>query len=183
MLKGKYIYCWYEYKWPPVRYDNVEALATQVLRHFYYYYYYLSQPHHVTASHPLQVITTRGREGGRKEHSAIKNAAWNSFGYICTRALHSFRSFTHCRAASTVNSYGSYTNQIDKCKTVDSFNHTTINMANLMYIIFFPMWVSACGCVRQYEHHSTLPHLLPFMYDFMTDKFASSLDISHVHTM
>ena len=29
-------------------------------------------------------------------------AAWNSFSYICTRALHSFRSFAHCRAASTV---------------------------------------------------------------------------------
>ena len=57
-------------------------------------------------------------------------------------------------------------NQID-CKTVDSFYHTTINMAILMY--FYPMWVSACGCARQYEHHSTLPHLLPLMYDFMID--------------
>ena len=38
MPKGKYIYYWYEYKWPPVRYDNVEALATQVLRHFDYDY-------------------------------------------------------------------------------------------------------------------------------------------------
>ena len=38
MPKGKYIYYWYEYKWPPVQYDYVEALATQVLRHFYYYY-------------------------------------------------------------------------------------------------------------------------------------------------
>ena len=27
---------------------------------------------------------------------------WNSFSYICTRALHSFRSFTHCRVASTI---------------------------------------------------------------------------------
>ena len=72
---------------------------------------------------------------------------------------------------------------IDKCKTVDSFYHTTINMAILIYIIFFPIRVSACGCARQYEHHSTLPHLLPFMYDFMIDSFPSSLDISHVHTM
>ena len=24
-------------------------------------------------------------------------------------------------------------------------------------------------CACQYEHHSTLPHLLPFMYDFMID--------------
>ena len=29
-------------------------------------------------------------------------AAWNAFSYICTRALHAFRSFAHCRAASTV---------------------------------------------------------------------------------
>ena len=40
MPNGKYIYCWSEYKWPPVWYDYVEALATQVLRHFYYYYDY-----------------------------------------------------------------------------------------------------------------------------------------------
>ena len=40
MPKGKYIYYWYEYKWPPVRYDYDEALATQMLRHFFYYYYY-----------------------------------------------------------------------------------------------------------------------------------------------
>ena len=41
MPKGKYIYIyyWYEYKWPPVRYNYVEALATQVLRHYYYYYW------------------------------------------------------------------------------------------------------------------------------------------------
>ena len=31
------------------------------------------------------------------------------------------------------------------------------------------MSVSACMCVRQYEYHSTLPHLLPPMYDFMID--------------
>ena len=29
-------------------------------------------------------------------------AARNSFSYICTRAVHSFRSFAHCRASSTV---------------------------------------------------------------------------------
>ena len=29
-------------------------------------------------------------------------AEWNSFSYICTRALHSFLCFVHCRAASTV---------------------------------------------------------------------------------
>ena len=29
-------------------------------------------------------------------------AAWNSFSYVCTRALHSFLSFAHCRAASAV---------------------------------------------------------------------------------
>ena len=29
-------------------------------------------------------------------------AAWNSFSYICTRALQSFLSFAHCRAATIV---------------------------------------------------------------------------------
>ena len=52
---------------------------------------------------PLQVIITRAREGGPKEKSAKqKMARWNSFSYICTRALHSFRSFALCRATSTV---------------------------------------------------------------------------------
>ena len=37
-----------------------------------------------------------------------------------------------------------------------------------IYILFF-VCGSACGCVRQYEHHTTLPHLLPSMYDFMID--------------
>ena len=61
-------------------------------------------------------------------------------------------------------------NQIDKCKTVDSLCHTTINMATLMYIYFFRY-----ECLRVDVHvstsimHSTLPHLLPFMYDFMID--------------
>ena len=31
-----------------------------------------------------------------------KMEAWNSFSYICTRALHSFRSFTQCRSESIV---------------------------------------------------------------------------------
>ena len=42
---------------------------------------------------------------------------------------------------------------------------------------------SVYGCVRQYEYHSTLLHLLLSMYDFMIDEFESSLDNSHVHTM
>ena len=31
------------------------------------------------------------------------------------------------------------------------------------------MYESACGCVPHYEYDSTLPHLLPSMYDFMID--------------
>ena len=45
---------------------------------------------------------------------------------------------------------------------------TSINMTNIINI-FFSMYGSACGCVRQYEHHSTLHYLLPSMYDFMID--------------
>ena len=52
---------------------------------------------------PLQVITTRAREGGPKEHREMqKMASWNSFSYICTRALHSFVFFVHWRAVSSV---------------------------------------------------------------------------------
>ena len=42
--------------------------------------------------------------GGRSERTQgqPKMAAWNSFSYICTRALHAFRYLGHCRAASTV---------------------------------------------------------------------------------
>ena len=54
---------------------------------------------------PLQVITTRAREGGPNEHNAKQK--WPrethsvSHMHQCTMALHSFRSFAHCRAAST----------------------------------------------------------------------------------
>ena len=51
---------------------------------------------------PLQVITTRPWEFGPKEQCQAKITARNSFSYTCTRALHSFRSFTHCRSASTI---------------------------------------------------------------------------------
>ena len=42
--------------------------------------------------------------GGRSERTQGQAVmvAWNSFNYICTRALHSFRSFAHCHSASTV---------------------------------------------------------------------------------
>ena len=42
--------------------------------------------------------------GGRTEgtQGQAKTTAWNSFSYFCTRALHSFRSFAHWRAASIV---------------------------------------------------------------------------------
>ena len=41
---------------------------------------------------------------GRSERTQgqAKMAGWNSFSYICTRALHSFWFFAHWRAASTV---------------------------------------------------------------------------------
>ena len=57
----------------------------------------ISQPHHVTASHPSPGDHHQS-SGGRSERTqghAIM-AAWNSFSYICTRALHSLRSFVHC---------------------------------------------------------------------------------------
>ena len=42
--------------------------------------------------------------GGRSERTQgqAKMVPWNSFSYICTRALYSFQSLAHCCAASTV---------------------------------------------------------------------------------
>ena len=42
--------------------------------------------------------------GGRSKRTQgqAKMATWNSFSYICTRALHSFRSFVHCPSACTI---------------------------------------------------------------------------------
>ena len=42
--------------------------------------------------------------GGRSERTQCqtKMTAWNSCSYVCTRALHSFRSFAYCRADFTV---------------------------------------------------------------------------------
>ena len=66
-------------------------------------FYNLSQPHHVTASYPSPGANHQST-GGLSEitQCQAKMAAWNSFSYICTRALHSFRSFAHWRAAFTV---------------------------------------------------------------------------------
>ena len=82
------------------------SLYTRHLRHDFQYvchFYSLPRPHHLTASHPTPGDNHRstGRRSERT-HGQAKSAAWNLFSYICTRALHSFLSFLHCRLASTV---------------------------------------------------------------------------------
>ena len=66
------------------------------------YIYRLSQ-HHITASQPSPGDNHQST-GGWSERTLgqAKIAAWDLFSYICTRALHSFRSFADCRAAYTV---------------------------------------------------------------------------------
>ena len=65
-------------------------------------YLCLPQPHHVMAFHPSQgdKPPERGRavrkNGRPSKYSLVKN----SIIYICTRALHSFLSFSHCRTDS-----------------------------------------------------------------------------------
>ena len=64
-------------------------------------FYSLPQPHPT----PLQVITTREREGCLKGHRAKQNGRvryTNSVTYECAIALKYFISFVHCLAASTV---------------------------------------------------------------------------------
>ena len=66
-------------------------------------FYCLPKPHHVTASHPSPGDNHQSM-GGRSERTIgwEKMSMWNSISYLFTRALHSFLSFMHCRAASTV---------------------------------------------------------------------------------
>ena len=57
-------------------------------------FYSLFQPHHVTVSHPSACDNQQSMGGwSERTQCQAKMAAWNSFNYICTRALHSFRSF------------------------------------------------------------------------------------------
>ena len=60
-------------------------------------------PHYVTPSHP-SAGDNHQNTGGRSERTQgqAKMTAWNSFSYVCTRALQSSLSFMHYRAASTV---------------------------------------------------------------------------------
>ena len=80
-------------------YTSQLSLDVQQLRPFYS----LSQPHHVTASlsSPCENHQSMGGRSERTQCQA-KMVALNSFSYICTRALHAFRSSAHCRAASTI---------------------------------------------------------------------------------
>ena len=68
-----------------------------------YPFHSLSQLHHVMVS-LSSPCDNHQRTGGHSERTPCqaKMATWNSLSYICTRALQSFRSFVHCRAASTV---------------------------------------------------------------------------------
>ena len=65
--------------------------------------FYSSQPHHVTASHPSPGDNHQSTGGpSERTQGQAKMAARNSISYTCTRALHSFLAFAHCRAASTI---------------------------------------------------------------------------------
>ena len=66
------------------------SLDFQELRTFYS----LSQPHHVTVSLPSPHDNNQSMgERSERTQCQAKIAMWNSFSYIWTRALHSFRSF------------------------------------------------------------------------------------------
>ena len=62
-------------------------------------FFSLPQPHHIMASHPSPSDNSPERlRAVEKKNGGIKN----SIIYICTRDLHSFLTFAHCRAASTI---------------------------------------------------------------------------------
>ena len=63
----------------------------------------LSQPHNVTATHPSPGDKHQNTgERSERTQGQAKLVSWNSFSYLCTRALYSYRSFAHWCAASTV---------------------------------------------------------------------------------
>ena len=66
-------------------------------------FYSLSQPYHIMASIPSPCDNHQSM-GGQSERTQgqAKMAVWNSFSYICTRALYAFLTVVHCCAASTV---------------------------------------------------------------------------------
>ena len=94
---------------------------------------------------------------------------YNSFSSLLTENLHEqkhfLKAFNTCFVYiiflckmynkkllfTAIDGRSTYTNQIGKCKTVDSFYHTTINMVILMYIIFSFLY----ECLRVDVHVST----------------------------
>ena len=118
-------------------------------------FYSLSQPHHITAYHPSPGDNNQST-GGRSERTLGpgKMAAWNSFSYISTRALHSFRSFAHCRVAFTVIPL------LHKA-TFTPYNLTLVSLVPALHLLppSTPFW----PYIRNSSIHSTCPnHLITF---------------------
>ena len=73
-------------------------------------------------------------------------AAWNSFSYICTRALHSFRSFAHWRAASTVIPL------LPKATFTPSIQPTSVSLVPVLH------WLRPSTPFWPYSTHLFFPH-------------------------
>ena len=110
--------------------------------------YSLSQPHHVTASLPSPGDNHQSM-GGQSERTQgqAKMAAWNSYNYICTRALHSFGlSRIDCRAASTV------IHLLPKAAFTQSICLTPVSLVPV------PHWLRPLTPFWPYGNHPFFPH-------------------------
>ena len=117
--------------------------------------------------------------GGRFEitQCQAKMAALDSFSYICTRALHAFQSFAHCRAASTVipllpnatftpsiqpntytihTQYYIYTVQYI-CRTIHT-RHNTYAVLQIHSIIYYAASLSTDAWHTCHAAHRTIQH-------------------------
>ena len=107
-------------------------------------FYRLSQPHHVTASHSSpghNHQSTRGRS--EKTQEEAKMAAWNSFSYICTRALHSFRFFAASTAIPLLPT-ATFTPSIQPDLDLPSTRHPLTSSINTHLAIRYSTSLSTC---------------------------------------
>ena len=110
-------------------------------------FYSLSQPHHVTASHLSPGDNRRSMGGWSERTQGQQNGRQKLIRlYICTRALHSFLSFAHCRVAPTVIPL------LPKATFTPSIHLTSVYLVPVLHLLppLTPFW--------PYGTHPFFPH-------------------------
>ena len=123
-------------------------------------------------------MITRAWEGGSKIHRATqKMAAWTSISHICTRGLHSFRSFSHWRAASTV---------ILCCRRPPSHHPSSLTSVSLVPALHLllpskPFWPNDTRPF--FQHAQTISILSDLLYSLTPFVFQLSYAPLHFSTL